>query len=216
MPVFLTNIYRLVSALCLLQIGSSLAALCSLYDSVDDNALQYLPISPIITSVSTLWGTYRLLPYSRGSRIDTTTFSRVHRHYNQLLCNGISWVTCGLIISMPMLVSFLPSSPPLAESPLIPASLLACHNQNFMTAKCMPVGMTFVLPFVIGATYFAASQLLRLRARAIHGTEKVLMPQPIPRPWLYHVKDVPAWMTPHVAEFETVSLEEADTKADKA
>ncbi|KAJ7136696.1 hypothetical protein C8R44DRAFT_767696 [Mycena epipterygia] len=191
MPVFLTNAYYLVSALCLLQIGSSLGALAILFDGSDlDRALLFLSflIFFIINGVIHLWKIYRLLPYSRGSRIDTTISSRVYQHYNWLLNNGISWGYFGIMLSI------------LARSKQIPPA----------------VRISFVLPFVLSVTCIAASQLLRLRARAIHGTEKVLMPQPDPQPWLYHyyAKDVPAWMTPHVAEFETLSLED-ETKAEK-
>ncbi|KAJ7105944.1 hypothetical protein C8R44DRAFT_745599 [Mycena epipterygia] len=189
MPVFLTNAYYLVSSLCLLQIGSSLAAIAILFDGSDsERASLLLPFLTlfIINGVINLWKTYRLLPYSRGSRIDTTTSSRVHQHYNWLLTSGISWGYFGIMLSMPL------------RSKRVPPA----------------VGISFVLPFVLSVTYIAASQLLRLRARAIHGTEKVPMPQPDPRPWLYYVKDVPAWMTPHVAEFKTLSPED-ETNVEK-
>ncbi|KAJ7136682.1 hypothetical protein C8R44DRAFT_767663 [Mycena epipterygia] len=207
MPVFLTNVYHLVSALCLLQIGSSLAAMAILFDGFDSerSAFLVLPIPIIFNGVMNLWKTYQLLPYSRGSRIDTTVSSRVRLHYNWLLCSGMTWGYCGFIVLTPIRT----------QPTVIPPALAACHERNFLTANCIPVGMSFALPFLLGITYIAASQLLRLRARAIHGTEKVPMPQPVPRPWFYRVKNEPAWMTPHVAEFETLSLEEDETKAEK-
>jgi hypothetical protein len=59
------------------------------------------------------------------------------------------------------------------------------------------------------SSVFSASQILRKRALAIYGAEKVAMPEPIPRPWLYWDQQVPAWRTPHIAEFERpIFLEE--------
>ncbi|KAJ6630085.1 hypothetical protein B0H10DRAFT_1984913 [Mycena sp. CBHHK59/15] len=199
-PTFLVNAYRLLSVLCLLQIGSGLAAIL-IYGIDGIVASQYLQITPILFGILTLERIYRLLPYTR--RTDTTIFSRVHMHYALFVFNPVLWVVCALALQV-------------VESRILPASIAACRANRFMAAKCIPVGMNLVLPYALIVTQFSVSQVLRRRARAIHGAEMVPMPQPVPRPWLYSDQVVPAWMTPHVAEFDEVSLEEGDNKSPKA
>ncbi|KAJ7136684.1 hypothetical protein C8R44DRAFT_361265 [Mycena epipterygia] len=194
---FLVNAYLLVAVLCLLQIGSGLAAI-HLY-GIGRGAI-YLQIIPVLFGVVTLEKMYRMLKYTR--RTDTTIFSRVHTHYVQLVYLAVPiWPICVFALSV-------------VERQVIPPASTLCRANGFWIWQCIPLGMNVVLPYTLSITLFFTSQLLKRRARAIHGVENVPMPQPVPRPWLYaDNKVVPAWMTPHVAEFETVPLEEGAGKS---
>ncbi|KAJ7032613.1 hypothetical protein C8F04DRAFT_554374 [Mycena alexandri] len=131
------------------------------------------------------------------SRTDTSVLSRVNTHYALLLnyaaiCSPVSIMALYMV-----------------ERKVIPAASVTCRATMFTSWQCIPLGINFVFPYVLAVTAFSASQFLRRRALAIHGSALVAVPPPVPRPWLWLDKDVPAWRAPHLAEFESpVSVED--------
>ncbi|KAJ7663689.1 hypothetical protein B0H17DRAFT_1092513 [Mycena rosella] len=187
----LVNAYRLAFLLCLLQIGSALAAIC-LYGLAPTVGVMCLQITPIAYSVWALADISRLLPYTR--RTDTTIRSRVGTHYNSLIAHYYFY----LIYAISMY-----------NLELRPSLGATCRANTLHLWQCIPFALNDVLLPVLIVTLLAASQVLRRRAIAIHGVALVPMPEPVPRPWGYFDRTVWAWKTPHLAEFELpVSVEE--------
>ncbi|KAJ7665614.1 hypothetical protein B0H17DRAFT_1090706 [Mycena rosella] len=98
--VFLANAYRLASLLCVLLIGSAVAAICLYGLAVPSFSEIYLQIMPIGYAIWTLVDIHRLLPYIH--RTDTTVSSRVNKHYISLVVHPFVYFEYGTSSSIPI------------------------------------------------------------------------------------------------------------------
>ncbi|KAJ7686819.1 hypothetical protein B0H17DRAFT_1071198 [Mycena rosella] len=202
---FIAKSYRLVCVLSVLHIGSGLAATYLHGVSRTDIGKFIQLISTFMGGVITLERMYHLVPYTRPGRTDTTVFSRVLAHYSALFTYGI------IIWPVSALYAYL------VESHILIAATAACRAETFMRWDCVPLAANRVLPWAVSATLLSAAYVILRDSLVRHGKAPVPMPSPTPRPWLYSDRDVPAWMTPHVAELWLPSVEEGIVSAeDKA
>jgi len=198
---FLVHAYRLASVLAILQTGAGVAAMYLYSSEPGADDIMVMLVHPIVNGLMTLYWVYRLSSYTR--RADTTVYSRVHFHYRLLLNFSLGvWGVLGIAMNW---IQFY----------VMPAATATCLADAFMHWQCIPLALCLTLPFALAITLFSASHILRKRALAIYGAEKVAMPAPIPRPWLYWDQQVPAWRTPHLAEFERPIFLEEGVESEK-
>ncbi|KAJ7100317.1 hypothetical protein C8R43DRAFT_964096 [Mycena crocata] len=189
-----SNTYRLVLGLSLLQLVSGLATICvhgweeELSDSLSVTA-KIFQLTPATYSALTAFSMYRMM--SAIHYPASNHFSRVSDQNHFLLYLLFLWSLCVAA------VRFITHSDRLS---VIESNCLA---DAFLRATCAPIAMDIVLPYAIIIAVYSASQALRRCALAAYGTELVLMPQ---GPVLSANEGdsptfkVPAWKTPHVAE----------------
>jgi len=190
-----TAYYRLVYALSLLQIASSVATL-ALYGA--DGYVVFTVVTPTAYAFCTAVMMHRMLSYAR--RPDPNhPHSRVKGQYYMLIYTVGMWVLC-------ILVLFYYTT---YRSALLSTALAICAPWKFFAnMKCVPLGMDTVLPFAILTTVHSASRALRRQAVELHGMDIVVAPLvPVAQSASESAaaatdpkKFIPAWMAPHVAD----------------
>ncbi|KAJ6520973.1 hypothetical protein DFH09DRAFT_1331463 [Mycena vulgaris] len=191
-----TNAYRLVVSLSLLQITSGVTTI-SLYGSDGTVSDKVVQLAPAVYAALTILMIYHMLRYTR--RADTNILSRAEGQYYFLIFLVAVW-GLSAICAWANLVLSEPRA--------------ACIPAAFVSARCLSIGADAVLPPAIifarcvpshlspcdsadqfHGTVYSASRALRRCAVAMYGTEMV---QPLaavaPAPL------IPAWMAPHVSD----------------
>ncbi|KAJ7893298.1 hypothetical protein B0H14DRAFT_2684617 [Mycena olivaceomarginata] len=180
--------YRLVYALCLLQIVSGVATL-ALYGADGNVASKIIQVAPTFYAFLTAWMMHLMLSYAR--RADPSDYRpRVEGQYRLLICTVGVWMYC-------ILVSFWI----LPQSTRLSTALVSCPPTDFpANLKCVPLATDIILPFSILGAAYSALRALRRRAVELHGTEMVTIPVGCSL-WVPPPQNlVAAWMLPHVAD----------------
>ncbi|KAJ6454184.1 hypothetical protein C8R45DRAFT_1112124 [Mycena sanguinolenta] len=140
--------------------------------------------------------------------------SRVGRHFV-----FISFLVCGWLVPVLRVFFEMIEGDPAKRTPMVNA----CIPERFLTLRCIPVGVDFVLPFVIFATLMRGSWTVYHRAVAVHGEEEeasIALPPGIPHPANFFPfkvyppgSQVPLWMLAHMADIERNEEPEGEAEA---
>ncbi|KAJ7670979.1 hypothetical protein B0H17DRAFT_1209229 [Mycena rosella] len=197
--ISVTNAYRRVAALSLLQLTSGLSTIYiyGLHGSAGTFQL-VLSLYAAVTVVIM----YRLLSHTRFT--SAHIISRVQGQYYSLLyfAHWFFFVVCST-----------------TAAGVLSEPRWACLAERFDSPQCMVLGVDMVLPYAIIAALYLAARALRRCAIAIHGTELItiqgtslvtILPPPAGAP---AAKLIPAWTTPHMADLRR-ACEERGQKMD--
>ncbi|KAF7346780.1 hypothetical protein MSAN_01816500 [Mycena sanguinolenta] len=89
--------------------------------------------------------------------------SRAGRHFVFISFLGVGWIVPVLRVFFEMI-----EGDPTKRTPMVNA----CIPERFLTLRCIPIGIDFVLPFVIFAILMRGSWTVYHRAVAVHGEEE--------------------------------------------
>ncbi|KAJ7036795.1 hypothetical protein C8F04DRAFT_1094426, partial [Mycena alexandri] len=167
-PTSLANRYRLIYALCLLQIIVTVATI-PVYPLTD--ALARLLLLSLATHASFTVGIMhaRILPFTQKSDPNARS-SHVDRQYRWLQAMVCVWAVC---LGCFYAVKDVPDFEPLTTA------FMSCASTpcSFLGWKCILLGLDVVIPIGLTVAFFFASLGLKHCAIALYGTEIVAAPQ---------------------------------------